>query len=364
MRINVTKKAMAGALDMLARVIPTRSTNPVLTSVLVDVHSQGLTLSGTNLEVDLALDVPAEVGFGDYGAQLLLPAHLLHAAVKRAAGSFIEFEAGSQVVMSSGGAVSKIQPLNAEDYRKLTFGIGGFGVEPSRLHQAVSSVIYAASNEAFQPIFRGVLLRFDEQGCMAVGSDGYRVATYQFPVADAGVQAAMVVPHRSLATILPLLEDAKELSILPGEGTLTLTTESARVNIKLLDGDFPEWERVVPKAIVLTARLPKATLVEGLSRMSLFSDASANNRVELLFQDGAVRLTAENDYGRSEERIDAALSGTEPALAIAMNIKHLLDAAGVIEGDLELRMSGSTTPMIIASPTDPAPMGVAVSLRV
>lgn len=364
MKLNVTKKALGSALDLLARVIPTRSSNPALTSVLLELHAQGLTLSGTNLEVDLALDVPAEVGLGDTGAKLALPAHLLHAAVKKAGGATIEFDLGSQVVMKSGGANTKITPVNAEDFAPLKFEAGGFSLEPTQLHRAIGSVLYAASNDAFQAVFRGILFRFDDQGGLAVASDGYRVATYRFPVTDTGVQGSVIVPHRSLATLLPLLEGAKELSLRLSDGTLALTTESARANIKLLDGDFPDWERVVPKNIVMTAQLPKAPLVEALGRMSLFTDATANNRVELLFAEGTLKLTAENEYGRSDEELTATLSGTEPALAVAMNIKHLLDASSPIEGDLELRMSGSSTPMLIASPTDAAPLGVSVALRV
>lgn len=361
MNINVTKKTLSGALDLLARVIPARSANPALTGVLIETSERGLTLTGTNLEVDLSLDIPAEVGFGN-GERLLLPAHLFHGAVKRAAGALIELQIdGLQVVMRSGGGTNKFQALTAENYALLAFATGGTPLSPQDFHRALTRVMYASGEEGYQAVFRGVKITLDKTGGRAVCSDGYRVATCTFPAPD-DAAGGMLIPARSLAPLLPLFEAASELHVRSGDEILHLTTDTARANVRLLYGDYPDWERVVPKNIVMTARVAKTDLVEALQRAALFTDATANNRLELLFADGKVRVTAENEHGQADEFVNAEIAGTEPALSISMNNKFLLAAANSIDGELELRMSGSSTPMIITSSTDASAQAIVVAL--
>ncbi len=229
------------------------------------------------------------------------------------------------------------------------------------LARALGSVRYAASNEAFQAVFRGLKLERNAGTLRAAASDGYRVALCDVR-SDAPEAPPLIIPARSVDELLRLLKDGT-VRLLPGEGQLTVITDRARMNLKLLDGDFPDYERVIPKEIKLTATLPAAALKEAVGRVAVLADKNANNRVEFLIQDGALTLTAEGDYGRAQDTLSVTQGGTEQAMSLAFNARHVLDALGAIDGDVRLSFSGSTSPAVFEPAGDSGYRAVMVTLR-
>ena len=98
--------------------------------------------------------------------------------------------------------------------------------------------------------------------------------------------------------------------------------------------------------------------------MAVLADKNANNRVEFLVSEGKLKLAAEGDYGRAQDTLDVVQGGTEPAMSLAFNARHVLDALGPIEGEAELLFSGSTSPAIFRGTGGGGYMAVMVTLRV
>lgn len=367
--IHVTKKALTTALSRLTRVIPTRSSNPVLTAVHVTLTQYGLNLSGTNLEVDLRLTVPAEVSLDLIGQAFTVPAHLWSAGAAKLPGELVTLELKEGALhMKAGGSALKIQTGSEEDYALLTFPdhTAGLKVNAPDILSALRSVAYSASQEAFQAVFRGILLELTPDLTRAVASDGYRVAVCERPaVPGIGAPSALIIPRRNAEEVVTLLDGQTDAALHIGRGMLSVTRPDAALNVRLLDGEFPNWERVIPKNSLLTARLSGAVLSEALDRVSLFADKNANNRVELLFSGSQVELIAKGDYGEGREIVSAALSGAHDAFSLALNARHIMDALKQMgPGEVTLDLSGETTPVKFKAAADPGVMAIAVALRV
>ncbi len=360
MKATVTKKILNEGLSLLERVIPNRSSNPLLTALKVEVSETGLTLSGTNLEIDLSCFAPAEV---QDPQDFVVPAHLFAQVVRNLGGELVELEIiGNELSVKAKGSDFKLQTGDLEAYPPLTFpSYADVSLNAEELAKAFSSVRYAASNETFQPVFRGIKLEHHSSTARVVASDGYRVAIRDFPAMGDGKN--LIIPARSVDELIRVLKDG-EARFTYGDGMLSVTTDRVRMNIKLLDGDFPDYERVIPKDIKLQIKLPSTALKEAVNRVAVLTDKNANNRVEFLVSEGQLRLATEGSYGRAQDTLDVEQSGSESAMSLAFNARHVLDALGPIEGEAELLFSGSTSPAIFRASGGGGYMAVMVTLRV
>lgn len=360
MKATVTKKVLSEGLGLLERVVPSRSSNPLLTSLKIDATEQGLSLSGTNLEMDLASFAPAEV---QEPQAFVVPAHLLSQIVRTLGGELVELElSGDELSVRSGGSDFKIQTGDVAAFPQLDFPEQvDATVQATDLARALNSVRYAASNEAFQAVFRGVKLERREGGARVVASDGYRVALHDFALE--GEVRELIMPARSVDELVRMLRDG-EAKLTYGEGQLSVTTDRVKMNLKLLDGEFPDYERVIPTETKLQVKLASGALKESVGRVAVLADKNANNRVEFLVTEGQLQLNAEGDYGRAHDTLTVEQSGTEPAISLAFNAKYVQDALGPIEGEAELLFAESTKPAIFRPAAGGGYMAVLVALRV
>jgi len=360
MRAHVTKKTLSEGLGLLERIVPSRSSNPLLTSLKVEADPRGLTLSGTNLEIDMACFVPAEVS---HEAAFVVPAHLFAQIVRNLGGELVELAlSGNELSVQAGGSNFKLQTGELDAYPVLTFpGAAESSFDAKELARSLASVRYAAATEAFQAVFRGIKLEGRGTQARVVASDGFRLALREFPAHGDGRN--LIIPARSADEVVRVIKDG-EVGVTYGEGTLGIITDRVKMNVKLMDGDFPDYERVIPRDIKLRVILNATSLKEAVSRVAVLADKNANNRVEFLISEGKLRLAAEGDYGRAQDTLEVMQDGSEPAMSLGFNAKYVLDALGPVDGDVELLFSGPTSPAMFKSQGDNGYLAVVVPLRV
>jgi DNA polymerase-3 subunit beta len=361
MEVRIPKRTLAEGLGILERIIPSRSSNAILTYLPLELTERGLVLRGTNGEVDIEVKLPAEAqGTG----KVLVPAQTFIQIVRGLPGELVEMRMGekNQLELNSGPFDTQLSVSSPDGYPELAFQEAmGERIPASKLAQALLRVRYAASTEEYRAIFRGVQLELSSNQMRAVASDGYRLARYDMPIAL--TERKLVVPARSADEIVRVFKEAQgEVAMAVGDGTLTLVGDAVRMAVKLMEGEFPDYARVIPQSFVLDATLQAEALKESLKRVQVLSDRS-NHRVNLVFSEGKLTMNAEGDYGRGGEELAVETSGTVP-LELAYNAQYLIDALGPIEGAVRLKFSGSTSPSVVQAVEDTGYLAVVVPLRV
>lgn len=357
--VRIPKRTLAEGLSILERIIPSRSSNPILTYLPLELSDKGLILRGTNGEVDIEVRLPAEIqGTG----QVLVPAQTFSQIVRGLPGELVELVFADRLELHSGSFDTQLSTTSPEGYPQLSFGTpGAEKISASRLAQAITRVRYAASTEEYRAIFRGVQLELSPTGLRSVASDGFRLARYDLPMQLE--TRKIVIPARSADEIVRVFKDTQgEVALAVAEGTLTLVGEAVRMSVKLMEGEFPDYARVIPQNSVLEATLAAEILRESLKRVAVLSDRN-NHRVNLVFSDGRLVMNAEGDYGRGAEELSVDASGTMP-LEVSYNAQYLIDALAPIEGAVRLKLSGSTSPSIVQAVEDSGYLAVVVPLRV
>lgn len=367
MRFQTTKKALISVLTPLARIIPAKSSNPALSAVHARVEDQEMTLTGTNQEVDLRLRVPVEAPLTGAAGTFLVNVHLLFIAVSKCAEEVLEFEMDGQTLhLRSGRGHIKLQcAADPSDFPALTFPAEGVSIDAGALRHSLQTVLYASSKEAFQTVFRGVNVELGSEFCRTVASNGYQVATREFPgLSGLPSDASVIIPRRNVEVLISQLIEEQPTQLHLGDGIITLTGPAWQLNVKLMDGDFPDWQRVVPKSWVLRFTTPVTELVKALDRVSFLADKNANNRVDFRVADGEVRVTTQGNLGESEDRVTVTHDGSEPTLSFGVNSVYLLQALKGMTGDVSIALAGSTNPLLITCTGDAAQYAVLVTLRV
>lgn len=360
MKVQVPKKSLADALQHLERIVPTRSSNPGLNLLRIDLLGDALRFSGTNLDMDIEATVTADVrGEGS----LALPAQVFGQVVRALPGDVVDMSVeDSELHLSANEFATRLQLVDADNAPSLAFPDRYAGRLPAaELASALGSVRYAAAVAEYQAIFRGVKLELSDKGSRAIATDGFRLAYHDLD-AVSGLETELIVPARSVDEIVKLLGDG-EVELDASESRLALKSGDVRLNVKLMEGTFPDYRRVIPSSFPVVITLDAGRLHEAVSRVAVMADKTANNRVDLFVKDGALQITAEGAYGRSQEGLEVQQEGSDAEIALAYNAKYLTDALAPLDGMLRASFSGATSPSVMADPDDARYLAMVVPLR-
>lgn len=360
MKVHIPKKQLAEGLSHVERVIPTRSSNPGLSLLKLELSGGQLIFCGSNLDMDIRAELDTEIEAQESYA---VPAHVFAQVVKFLPGEVVELEFGAkELEISSGTYTTKLQLDEVSSTPEFSFPQSYAGqLDGQRLAKALSNVRYAAAVAEYQAIFRGVKLEFNDKSTRAVATDGFRLAYYDIEEAS-GLEADIVIPARSVDEMIKLLEaGTAELEL--SDSQLSLKSGPYALNLKLMEGAFPDYERVIPSAFGVNITVGAKALSEAVTRVALMADKTSNNRVDLFIKEGVLQITSEGSFGRSQEALEVMQEGEESEIALAYNAQYLVDALRPLEGEMRFSFSGTTSPSLVVGINEPSYLAMVVPLR-
>jgi len=342
MNVNVKR-----AIILASEVAPSKAPNPLFTYLYLEGTEDALVVRASG-EVDLEIRLP---WYGEAFRPGLVPARALAQLVQAAGETLLLRRGGAGLEVASGAFQAQLTAAEPEGYPSFPEGLEPLASMPAAtLRKALAQVRYAVSKEDYRAIFRGVQLEFSERGFRTVASDGYRMALFDHPIPQAATRT-VVVPGWSVDQVLRALaaaEDDVALSWRPG--FLGVETHAPwgviRMAVRLMEGVFPNYERVIPKDFPLRASLEVEPFREALKRVSVLADKQ-NHRVDLFLEERRALLSAEGDYGKGQEEVSVVLEGAP--MSLAYNIRYLLEALAPLSGQAELLFSGPTSPTVVRS---------------
>jgi DNA polymerase-3 subunit beta len=234
------------------------------------------------------------------------------------------------VKLTCGAARFSLVGLPADEYPPLDVdGVAGtLGVEAGLLRGMVSRTAYAMSQDESRPFLNGLYVVAKKQELRLVATDGHRLALARSPV-DADVEMAGIVPRKAVQELTRVLGGAERVDLAVGESKFFVRTEGFELVSKLVEGQFPNYEQVIPKSSPLKVVVEREPLLAAIRRVAVVAD-DRTRPVRLTASEGQVRLSAQSqELGEAEETLPAEYRGDE--LTIGFNARYVLDALGPMD---------------------------------
>ncbi len=335
MKFVVSRDALLKPLNLVAGVVERRQTLPILANVLMVLEGDRLSLTGTDLEVELVGRVTLPAAGTD--GEVTVPARKLVDICKSLPdGCDIEFSAdGSKVVVKSGRSRFTLSTLPAREFPSVddSMGTHQFTVAQGQLRRLIERTGFAMAQQDVRYYLNGMLWEVTAEQLRVVATDGHRLAMCDLK-APLGVSetAQVILPRKGVLELSRLLmtEDA-DVAVVIGSNHVRATTEEFTFTSKLVDGKFPDYERVLPRAADKTVIGSRVELKQAFTRTAILSNEKYRG-VRLLLADGNLTIIASNpEQEEAEEVVPVEYAGD--GLEIGFNVSYLLDVLGVLSGE-------------------------------
>jgi DNA polymerase III subunit beta len=370
MRVTIERSAFLKALNHVQSVVERRNTIPILSNVLVQADKSSVKLTATDLDIEIVESVAAEAQ--RVGAATV-PAHMLFDIVRKLPdGAQLELDQGpdgSRVSIHAGRSRFALQALPPEDFPDLSSGEFGntFTLKAKDLKLLIEKTRFAISTEETRYYLNGIYLHEarDPSLLRAVATDGHRLAQAQIALPEgAAGMPGVIVPRKTVLEIVKLLDgDDADIEIAMSSSKIRFTIGNLVLTSKLIDGTFPDYERVIPRSHDKVLIADTKSFADAVDRVSTISQEKSR-AVKLALSDGRMTLIVNNpDSGSAEEEIPVDYS--KEALEIGFNARYLLDVASQITADtMRFEMQDAGSPTVVRDPEDEHSLYVLMPMRV
>lgn len=350
MHFTIQREALLKPLQLVAGVVERRQTLPVLSNVLLVVEGQNLSLTGTDLEVELVGRVALEET-GEPG-EITVPARKLMDICKSLpSDALIDVRLDEQkLIVKAGRSRFTLSTLPANDFPTVEEGPGSlnFTLPQAKLRRLIERTSFAMAQQDVRYYLNGMLLEVSANVLRAVATDGHRLAMCSMTAGiDHTDRHKVIVPRKGILELARLLtEQDGEVAIVLGQHHIRATTGDFTFTSKLVDGKFPDYERVLPKGGDKLVVGDRQALREAFSRTAILSNEKYRG-IRLLLASGTLKIQANNPEQEEAEE-EVAVDYTGPGLEIGFNVSYLLDVLGVMTTDqVRLILSDSNSSALV-----------------
>ncbi len=336
MKFTISREKLHEGLGAVAASVPSKTTLPVLSNILVEATKDGLRLSGTDLDIAVSTIIPAQV---DQEGATTLPARKLVEIVRELPSAAIRFTGSGEqrVQIECGRSRFKLLGLSRDEFPAfpaVKFD-AAWKVAAKELQKLIGHVAFAASTEESRPILNGVLWELRSDRMRMVATNGHRLARMDVPLKGSS-QADLIVPPKALEQIRRLYGPDEEIEIARSDNHLGFRSAGTQVYTRLIEGPYPNYEQVIPRENDKIMTADKAALAAALRRMSIVA-SDQTHRIRMAFANGSCKLSVTTpDLGEAQEEMTVAYEG-DP-LEIGFNAAYVLEVLKYMPTD-EIRMS-------------------------
>lgn len=352
MRLSLPKADLTRLLTATTRVVESRSRVPILENVLLSVEDGRFTARATDLDVEVSTSIAV---LDATNGSTTVNAKLLADIAKKAGGDVsLELEDGVLTV-HSGRSRFRLATLPVDDFPSFT--AGGFDTEfDVDLASLVAPVSFAISTEETRWYLNGVYLHVLDGRLVAVATDGHRLSRHN---GGAATEFEAVILPRKLVGILPKGNVHVSLS----KTKVRVATDDTTITSKLIDGTFPDYQRVIPTGNDKIVVVDHKALAAAVERVSVIS-SERGRAVKLEILPGTINLSVNNpESGSATEEVEADYSG-EP-IEIGFNAAYLTELLANLSGDtVRIALNDGGSPTLFSSPDDDSLLAVLMPMRV
>ncbi|MBP0615957.1 DNA polymerase III subunit beta [Jiella mangrovi] len=374
MRIIIERSNLLKSLSHVHRVVERRNTIPILSNVLVRTEDQGMRLKATDLDIEITENVAA---MGEEAGATTVPAHLLYDIVRKLPeGSEVKLSTngeGTQMTVSSGRSNFRLQCLPEADFPDITAGSlsHSFSLTAADLLRLIERTQFAISTEETRYYLNGIYLHtMDADGDLAlraVATDGHRLARAEVkaPAGSEGMPG-IIVPRKTVGEVQKLLGDCDDdatIAVELSDSKIRFTIGEVVMTSKLIDGTFPDYQRVIPQNNDKALTLDRQTFSNAVDRVSTIS-SERGRAVKLSLSPDQLTLTVNSpDSGTATEELAVEYGSDD--IEIGFNARYLLDITSQLSGESAVFMLADPgSPTLIRDGGDETTLYVLMPMRV
>ena len=371
MKITIERAELIKSLGHVQSVVERRNTIPILSNVKIEASDGKLTLNATDMDLDMVDIVAANV---ETPGATTVSAHTLYDIVRKLPeGSQVELSAAGdgQMQLSAGRSRFTLSCLPTEEFPVLSGGElpHSFNVTAAELRSLIDRTKFAISTEETRYYLNGIYLHKGERDGVsvlrAVATDGHRLASVEGPL-PAGAEdiPGVIVPRKTVTELRKLIDESgDEVAISMSESKIRFAFDQAVLTSKLIDGTFPDYQRVIPSGNDKNMEVNCKLFADAVDRVSAIS-SEKSRAIKLTLSNSLLVLSASSpEHGSAEEEIEVSYQGD--AVEIGFNSAYLLDITRQIEGEnAEVSLADGNSPTILREVDDASALYVIMPMRV
>ena len=367
MKATIERATLLKSLSHVQSVVERRNTIPILSNVLIDAREDGsIRLMATDLDLQVDESVPANVATP--GATTV-SAHTLFDIVRKLPdGSQVELNAAEgKMQLTAGRARFNLATLPRDDFPVIAEGElpTRFELPAATLRQIIDKTRFAISTEETRYYLMGIFLHVADDQLKAAATDGHRLARVTVGKPDgADGMPDVIVPRKCVAELRKLLDELEgtvEVSLSPTK--IRFGLGSAVLTSKLIDGTFPDYNRVIPTANDKLLKLDPKTFAQGVDRVSTIASEKTRAVKMMVDRDKVTLSVTSPEAGTATEELAADYGADN--IEIGFNARYLLDILGEIDGDtVEVHLADAAAPTLLRENDKSSALYVLMPMRV
>jgi len=333
MKLSAARDVLLKPLQAVIGVVERRQTMPILSNVLLVARDGQLAVTATDLEVELVAQ--ADVDVEDGGEITVSGRKLLDICRALPEGSNIAVSvSGEKLHVRSGRSKFALATLPAAEFPSVEDikASQTIRVEQSVLGRLIEKTYFSMAQQDVRYYLNGMLLETGGKHLRTVATDGHRLALSQAELDGGKLESQQViVPRKGVLELQRLLSGEGAVDIVLGANHVRIQLDGIRFTSKLIDGRFPEYDRVIPKDSSNELRADRDVLRGALQRTAILSNEKYRG-IRLIIRDNSVVLQAHNpEQEEAEEELEVRYKGED--IEIGFNVNYLLDAIGAVDGE-------------------------------
>jgi len=364
MEVVIDRDAFLKGLQMVQNIVEPRQTLPILANVLLEAEGEGVRMTATDLEVGARVTVPAKVGSK---GSITVSARKLAEIVKELPAAAVELKVTDNVMvrLRCGGATYRLVGLAPDDFPPVVPAApqSWVTIEAKVLRDMLTQTSFAVSHDETRYALNGVLFAFQGKDVRMVATDGHRLALSMRSLGQAIPNATGIVPRKAVSEIMRVLGAGEEVQLAITENQFVLQMPNFVMTARLIEGQFPNYDAVIPRAHPGRLAAAKSSLSAALRRVAVMAE-ERNKPVKLAISPASLKVTASSpELGEAEEILEVEYAGEE--IVIGFNSRYLLEAMGALEKDkVVFEIKDAQSPGVIKSVEDEGYCCVIMPMRI
>ncbi len=328
MKFTCHKNELAQAIQLVSKAIANKPQTPILSGIYLEAAENQVELHATDNEMGIITVIPAEV---EQEGKIVLSGRYMQEVIRRLPGETVTLsqEIGENVCkIQSAASNFTFLSMAANDFptvKRLEEGVR-FKIQDTVLRDIIKKTVFACATDEARPVFTGCQLEINGETLKMAATNTHRLSVKKEVVADLAGDIHIIIPAKLLNELLRALNSEMpiDVDVCCSSNQASFQFENVVFMTRLIEGQFPNYDSVIPKSFATTVTLDTEDFLDAVDRVSLISRSADYNIIRLEFGDEQARISSNSpDIGNADETVPATIEG--PAVNIAFNAKYITD---------------------------------------